>query len=156
MVIIVDSREKKPFTFGDKIETRVEALQTGDYSVLGLETVAVVERKSFNDLIYSLTSSRDRFENEIERLRGIARSGMASIVCEGLMSDVLAGNYESKVTPLALYGSIMGINAYGITVIMSGSRQAAERDTYTLLRIAYNREQYKLRKFLKGKIIKAG
>ena len=54
MKIIIDSREQRPFDFlsqnGD-IETERGTLDTGDYSVAGLESRVAVERKSLADLV---------------------------------------------------------------------------------------------------------
>ncbi|MGC4016586.1 MAG: hypothetical protein QM755_19005 [Luteolibacter sp.] len=47
-------------------------LQSGDYSIAGLEHDFAIERKSIPDLLGSVTRQRDRFERELHRLRGFA------------------------------------------------------------------------------------
>ena len=68
-VIISDTREQTPLKF-THLRTERAALQTGDYSVRGLEEVFSVERKSLPDLVGSLTRERMRFMREMHRLRG--------------------------------------------------------------------------------------
>ena len=67
-VIITDTREQMPLKF-THLRTERTALQTGDYSVRGLEEVFSVERKSLPDLVGSLTRERARFMREMHRLR---------------------------------------------------------------------------------------
>lgn len=68
-IIIVDSREQRPLEFLHLPSER-GTLQSGDYSVAGLENEFAVERKSVPDLIGSCTRDRERFERELHRLRG--------------------------------------------------------------------------------------
>lgn len=152
MIIVCDTREQKPFDFGGKVELTTKSLVTGDYSVLGLEQEVAVERKSLQDLIGSLSSERERFDKCVQRLRGMP-SGI--IIVEGSMDNIWSQEFRGRMKPMSIYGSIMGIRAYGVPVIMSGGRGAAMRDCYCFLRIAYNRAQYRLRSLAKGPIIKA-
>src|SRR5258708_348192 len=69
-VIVVDTREQNPLTF-ERLESRAGTLQTGDYSVAGLEELFAVERKTVPDLVSCcMRSNRERFERELHRLRG--------------------------------------------------------------------------------------
>ena len=152
MIILIDSREQQPFTFGGQIATQKAALQTGDYSILGLESEVSVERKSLQDLIGSLGKGRDRFDRELDRL---SKFHTRALVCEGSWAELIDGQYRGQMNPKAAYGSVMGIIAMGIPVVMANSRKGAERACYAILRIAYNRWQWRLRNFAKGKIVKA-
>jgi ERCC4-type nuclease len=49
-VIITDTREQNPLAF-EWLESRAGTLQTGDYSVAGLEELFAVERKTVPDLV---------------------------------------------------------------------------------------------------------
>ncbi len=82
-VVVVDTREKKPYHFDRS--TRA-ALQTGDYSVQGLEHLVAVERKSKSDLYGTLSTarSRGRFCNELERARELS---FFALVVECTMTD---------------------------------------------------------------------
>jgi ERCC4-type nuclease len=152
LVIVIDTREQRPYGFGDKVSIQRKALQTGDYSVAGLENEIAIERKSLDDLIGSLSAGRERFNKELERLKHYP---VKAIVCEAAWCHVITGDYRSKMSPAAAYGSIIGIIAMGIPVVMAGGRMEAERACYSILRIAYNRYQAKLHHFSRGKIIKA-
>ena len=43
--IIVDTREQKPWDFNDNFNTTKAKLDTGDYSIEGLEHILCIERK---------------------------------------------------------------------------------------------------------------
>src|SRR5579871_1604167 len=64
-LLVVDTREKNPFSFErfhnwfSGIERR--PLELGDYSVAGLESRCVVERKDLNDLTHSFHVERSAF-----------------------------------------------------------------------------------------------
>ena len=68
-VIITNTREQTPLCF-THLRSERGTLDTGDYSVRGLEEVFAVERKSMADLVGSLTRERARFMREMHRLRG--------------------------------------------------------------------------------------
>lgn len=72
--ILVDTREQNPFSFvrfrGWFAKVERKALKLGDYSIAGLETACVVERKDLPDLIHSFTTDRAVF---VKRLRQMAR-----------------------------------------------------------------------------------
>ena len=153
MQIIIDTREKRPYGFGGKVASEVRKLQTGDYSIAGLENEVAIERKSLDDFIGSLVNSnRETFQRELDRL---VHMPTKAIVVEGSWECIKMGQYRSRMNPAAAYGSAMGIIAQGIPIVMAGTRKEAERACYALLRIAYNRYQYRLRDLAKGKIIRA-
>ena len=62
--VVVDSRERYAYSFADRqVSLRKAALPAGDYGVVvDGEVMAVVERKSLQDLISSLTSGKLRFQ----------------------------------------------------------------------------------------------
>ncbi|PIX19031.1 MAG: hypothetical protein COZ70_11115 [Deltaproteobacteria bacterium CG_4_8_14_3_um_filter_51_11] len=63
--IIIDSREQLPYQFPESSITA--ALQTGDYSLVGFESVFEVERNALSDFIGCCTWGRSRFERELQR-----------------------------------------------------------------------------------------
>lgn len=70
--IICDTREKKPFQFYDRfgnlIECRHQKLNTGDYSLVGLEDLICIERKkTVTELAGNVVSKR--FIKELERMK---------------------------------------------------------------------------------------
>jgi ERCC4-type nuclease len=68
--IIADTREQDPYKFSNfpDVEIISQKLDTGDYSLVGFEDIITVERKSLNDFWGSITSGRERFEKEVERM----------------------------------------------------------------------------------------
>jgi ERCC4-type nuclease len=77
-VAIVDTREQNPLSFRrfrrwfERIEYR--ALPLGDYSVDGMESSCVVERKDLADLIQSFTTNRAVFVNRLQRMSVLPQS----------------------------------------------------------------------------------
>ena len=72
VTIIQDSRERFPWNL-DPMKVEVQTLQTGDYC--SLDKKLVIERKgSLDELIGCMTSSRCRFERELERLQAFDRA----------------------------------------------------------------------------------
>ena len=66
MVILVDTREQRPLPF--KCPTKRVKLDTGDYSVDGIQTVFRAERKRPKELWSCVGVDRERFRNQLERL----------------------------------------------------------------------------------------
>ncbi|NJO59149.1 MAG: hypothetical protein HC836_12675 [Richelia sp. RM2_1_2] len=63
--ILIDNREKKPFKFD--CPTIVSKLDFGDYTTNSHYKKIYVERKSFSDLVTTLSTNYNRFCKEIER-----------------------------------------------------------------------------------------
>jgi len=88
-VAIIDTREQNPLSFRrfrawfERIEWR--ALRLGDYSVVGMETSCVVERKDLADLIQSFTTNRRVF---IDRLRRMSRLPHSLLVVTAPLSEI--------------------------------------------------------------------
>ena len=70
MKIVIDTREQTPLKFrtSKNVEgTVVKALNTGDYSIEGMEHLIAIERKSAADLYGSLGKGNARFQRELSR-----------------------------------------------------------------------------------------
>ena len=74
-VLLVDTREKKPFDFeGDDsfLEIKHTKLEVGDYTLEGLENIIVIERKnSADELFMNFTANRERIKAEFERMSSV-------------------------------------------------------------------------------------
>lgn len=101
--VIVDSREQAPFHFNaiktdegrDLIVPLVHrGLTSGDYSIDGFETLISIERKSLRDFYGSISSGRERFEREIQRLNEMR---VAYVVIEADWNDILQPESFTKV-----------------------------------------------------------
>jgi len=132
--VIIDTREQQPFRFRDHmnwIDGEVTAtLPTGDYSVVGMEQTVAMERKSFSDVIQSLTSWRARFIRECERM---ALLPYKCILIEATYEDLKSpyrqlGQLYTDAHPNGIVGSLDAIEArYGIPIIYtSQNRQLAQ------------------------------
>lgn len=123
--IVADTREppETVWRFGDLPVVR-KKLDSGDYSVVGLEDQVAIERKTSADLVSTLTYGRARFEAELDRLAAFKR---ALIVVEGDLGDIIDWKYRSQVSPAALVGSFGSFWArWGISTAFVGNRRNAE------------------------------
>ena len=94
---IVDTREQIPLDLKALLTMR-GTLQTADYSILGLEHVIALERKSLSDLLGCVGVERERFEREVQRLLAYP---VRALVVEATWPDLEQGEWRSKVTPAA-------------------------------------------------------
>ncbi len=136
MVIIIDSREKHPYSFS--VPTAKKKLEAGDYSIEGFETVAAIERKEFNDYVQTVIYRKERFGKELAKL---ADFRLKAIVVEASMSDILAKRYEGNILPQSVIGATVGIHlGYGIPIFFCCNRQIALHFTETVLMKFYERQ----------------
>ena len=101
--IIIDSREQTPLPFS-RYATMPGTLYTGDYSIVGMESIFSIERKSVDDLTSCVTgTNRERFERELHRLRGYWFKRLLVI---GTQSDITEHKYTSRVAPNAVLATL--------------------------------------------------
>lgn len=98
--LIVDTREQAPWSFtglhadSDKkfrplvVHCERKRLETGDYTIKGMESDITIERKSPADAFSTFTVDRDRFERELERMKSLK---FAAVILECDWSDVTLG-----------------------------------------------------------------
>ena len=144
--IICDTREKYLWSFGQH-QTYVKKLDTGDYTLEGLEDVLCIERKmSLSELYGNLTD--DRFWKEMERMKNFQYK---FLIVEAEFSDVMGIPYslglkkevmaKLKLTPQFVLKKIGEIQIkYGIHVIFAGDKHtAAEIALNIMKRVNENR-----------------
>lgn len=120
---IIDTREQAPLDL--LLPNAVSmGLCTGDYSVVGLENLIRIERKSIQDLVACCGRERERFERCIERLRTFK---LPMLVIEGSESTVELKNYIGEMHPNAVLNSVYSWQSAGIFVDWAGDRQRAAR-----------------------------
>ncbi len=141
VVAIVDTREQTPLDL-HPLRVQVGTLATGDYSVLGLENVIAIERKSLPDLLSCVGSERERFDKEVMRLLAYPTR---AIIVESTWGQIEAGGWKSKVTSSAAVGSLLGWIAAGVPIIMAGDHERAGRYVSRLLFTAARRRWRELR-----------
>lgn len=126
-VILCDSREPWPHPWEAYLPPNVRlesaTLETGDFSLQGLEDLVCIERKTGADLLGCIGSSRERFERELRRARqGVGRF---AIIVEATLAELLRN--AGGIHPNAIVGSLAAWTRRGAPVILAGSsREAAE------------------------------
>ena len=120
--IIIDTREQTPLSFAN-LEAVSGALYSGDYSIEGIEESFSIERKSIADLVGSLTSGRDRFMNELHRLRGFR---FRRLLVVGSRSEIENGEYRSKARPRSILASLAAVEVrFDIPIIFEATPEQA-------------------------------
>lgn len=111
LTFLIDTREQRPLDFNwnpdtqKKVRTERATLDTGDYTVKGLEKRICVERKSLNDLLTCIGRERDRFEREIDRMMAFE---CCLIVVEASWDEIELGMWRSRLNARQVMGSIQG------------------------------------------------
>lgn len=137
MVVLIDTREKEnghiiEYLDKKKIAWKNRALPAGDYSVMIPKNIdfgilrdiylnldkdggILIERKnSAEELAGNLGRNRDRFENELEKMKGAEKH---LIIERGTWEEVFEGRYNSMVTSASYRGSLMAfMSRYGLHV----------------------------------------
>lgn len=143
--LVIDNREQNPWTFEDvvvgfgnqkkrlAIEKVPGTLKSGDYSILGMEDLVAIERKSKEDLFSTIGGGRDRFVRELGRLNQMK---WAAVIIECEWFDAIKNPPErSKMSISAIDGSI---NAWtqrfpGVHWFWRPGRYVASKVCYKLL-----------------------
>ena len=130
--ILVDARERYAWRFShQQVTTRKERLDVGDYAVeVDGRVVAVVERKSLEDLTSSLLDGRLRYA--LAELSGIPR---AAVVVEERYSRVFS---LTHVRPAVVADAIAECQARhpSVPVVFAETRALAQEWTYRFLAAA--------------------
>ena len=122
-VILIDTREKYPFDFSRfknwVADTKSRALEAGDYSVEGMESLLVLERKTLTDLITTVIQQRTRFFKQCEKM---SKYRWKALLVEASYEDIKTPYYEDEYNtlahPNAVSGTLDALEArYGIPVI---------------------------------------
>lgn len=141
--IIVDTREQHPWNF-DTMEKSVSKLDTGDYSLKGMEEIFCIERKgSVSEFANNITEKR--FKDVVERLSKIPH---AFLLFEFDLEDVLIYPVGSNV-PKRMWDKLRigpkfilkHINELqllqNVKVLFCGNASNAEKMALALMRKAY-------------------
>lgn len=142
LVIVIDTREKEPlFSWLSSEQRVVKKLDYGDYSILGFEKRIAVERKTQSDLWISLTKERDRFEKELEGLRGYEFIGL---VVESREEDLYGYQLFSNTSPNVIYNSIASIEVkYNLHIYITPSREMIEKWVLSRFKFYYKYKRLK-------------
>ena len=137
MIVLIDSREQRPWGFSPEVDTRRCKLDVGDYSLHGFADRVSIERKNLNDFISTLIHQRRRFYRELEKLR---RYEFRFMVVEAHLQDVLDRRYTSAADPMAVLGLSNAIMIdFRIPVLFWGRRQVCCTMVENLLQLLWRR-----------------
>jgi ERCC4-type nuclease len=141
--IVIDTREQHPWSF-DHMEKSISKLDTGDYSLRGLENLFCIERKgSVSEFANNITEKR--FKDVTERLTNIKH---AFLLLEFDLEDVLIYPVGStvpkkmwdklRITPKFILKHINELQIlHNIKVIFCGDASNAEKMALSLMRKIY-------------------
>lgn len=136
-VIIVDTREQKPWRFRSKTTKR--KLDFGDYSVEGQEFLIQIERKgSLSDLYLSLGKHHKRF---MEKMRLAAKQVIYPfLIIEASLSEVSIGFERSSISPSVIISSLIDLMREGVYVIFVGKTRRTSLFVENLLKRIVQKE----------------
>jgi ERCC4-type nuclease len=145
--IVVDSNEQKPLKFGGGIVTVRKKLNVGDYSIDGMESSVIIERKSQADFYGSITGdNRERLNLQFERGRG---AGFKAFVIECEESVLMTPELTfSGVNPNSAYGTITSLEVKHGFHVYYGNRSSCALKIANWLICYYNRAHH-VRRVLK-------
>lgn len=120
--IVTDTREQQPLSF-EILDSVSGTLQSGDYSVCGLEDKFAIERKSIADVTSCCVGeNRARFERELHRLRGFQ---FARLLIVGSVDDIERHEYRSRIEPKVVLNTLSAFEARYIPVVFQPTPTAA-------------------------------
>lgn len=143
--IVVDAREKMPYTFQSiksdakdgrrliDVTTQWQTLESGDYSIKGYEQRVSIERKSLEDAFSTFGKGRARFEKELRRLCAFQ---VSAVVIESDWTTILNDPPEwCKLPRKTVFRSILSWQQRYPTIHWwtMPSRRLAEVLTYRIL-----------------------
>lgn len=145
--IIVDTREQQPWTFKNRATANTK-LDTGDYSIKGLEHLVAIERKK-NVSEIATNIVEPRFKDVIERLSSIKYGfillefSLRDLLIFPVGSNIPKHKWKSiKITPNFLLKNITDWEIeHNIKVFFCGSSSSAENLAGYLLKKIYNKEK---------------
>lgn len=143
--VIIDTREQKPWEFSD-FSTTVAKLDTGDYSIEGLEDLLCIERKrSISEIANNITEKR--FKDVLSRM---SKYRFPFILLEFDLNDVFDFPIGSDI-PKKLWNKIrikpqfilknlieMAL-VYNIHVIYCGNKNNAEEYAVAIMNKVYQK-----------------
>ena len=137
--IIQDTREKKPWAFvatGSVGDIKVSKLDTGDYSIEGMEDILMIERKaSVDEIFMNLGVQWERFEREMERAKPYKYK---YLVIEATMRDVYRGSRYSKMSGRFIMARLVHLQLeYGVQVIFAGTGRHVPGFIIQLMKAVY-------------------
>lgn len=144
--IIIDTREQQPWNFPEH-STAVKKLDTGDYSVEGLEDILCIERKkSVNEFANNIIEKR--YADWTHRMRNFKyKYLMLEFNLQNIYDYPKGSNLPKhlwdkvKISPKFILKNLLELQMYdNIHVIFCGSAQNAEKLALFIMNKVYNNE----------------
>lgn len=139
--IIVDTREQKPWHFEEEYAVAHSKLETGDYSIEGLEDILCIERKrSVSEIANNLTEKRfDDFLSRMSKYKFpflLLEFSVDDILSFPIGSDIPKRLWEKiKISPNYILARMIQMSyLYNIHVIYCGSTSNAEKYAIGLMK----------------------
>ena len=129
MVIIIDTREKTPWNFGDLAKTKRGTLSTGDYALAG-DAGFAIERKSLADYTSTITSDWKRFQRELQRMESFPAK---VVIVEGEWMDILTEKYPGNVPAPAIIARTAELIMSGVQILFCSNPLGAAGLCWRLL-----------------------
>lgn len=132
--ILIDTREQAPLRFSAAVDVEVCTLPVGDYSLRGATELVAIERKRIGELATCCGVERERFLEQIERLRGYPHR---ALVIEADLDGLLGKAYRSEIHPLSVLGTLIKFSSdWQVPIWMCGdARNCAHVVERMLLRV---------------------
>lgn len=141
--IIIDTREQQPWEF-ERCATASRKLDTGDYSVEGLESILCIERKkSVSEIANNITEKR--FKDVIDRMKAyqyaflILEFDLEDIFRYPIGSNVPKHMWDKiKISPNFIIKNLLELQLlYNIKVLFCGDPSNASRMATSLMKKVY-------------------
>lgn len=133
VVIVIDTREQRPWSFPPYIDITVGTLRTGDYALQGDDHFAI-ERKSADDFIGTISLGWHRFTKELNRMDAasfaakvvIVESDFETFCFRTRQGMILPPDHEhTRCTPQFVMKRIAELSMRGVSVIFAGNADLA-------------------------------
>lgn len=141
--IIVDTREQQPWTFEEYVVAN-KKLETGDYSIEGLQDFFTIERKkSINEVANNIVEPR--FKDVLARLSQLKYSflllefGMTEVLSYPIGSNLPKRMWDKvRITPAFIMKNILDWQLkYNINVLFCNNASNAEKTAEYILKKMY-------------------
>ena len=138
--IICDIKEKLPYSFENikpKPKIITQHLVTGDYSILGMQHMIAIERKTLADCFGSVGKGRKRLEAEFQRMQSF---DYAALILESSLSSIFTNPpSHSRMSSKAVFRTLISWSIkYHVHIWPCWSREAAEKVCYLILKRYYD------------------
>ena len=129
--VFQDDREKNPWTegyLGAGFKVTRKRLQTGDYTIKGMEDIVCIEKKSGWAELLMNVSSRVNRENFIKELRRMSVFPVKLLVVHADISKIATTHTFGDTSPLILYGWVVNVVIeYGVNILAVGNKRKSQR-----------------------------